>query len=387
MSLKTAAVDAGTVAALFRERFSAAPAIIASAPGRVNLIGEHTDYNGGEVLPIAIEQRTWVAAGVSQHGHSRAVSTGAAEPGEWLASAPRPTGHWWDYVSGVAGELSTRGLHLPAVDVAVASDIPVGSGLSSSAALEVATAFALAALAGAQLSAEEAALLGHRVETEFVGVECGIMDQFACALARPGHALHLWCDTERHEQVPMRGAVLIFDTTISRSLRSAAYNVRRRECEAALSMLRLRHSALPTLAAATPEQIAAAALPSPLDRRARHVVEETRRVQSTVESLHSTGALPEGLLNQSHESLRSLFECSSPELDWFVERAAAAPGVTGARLTGAGWGGCAIAVGDHDELAEAGRALAVDYQARFGLRPRTWLTRASDGARLETLGR
>ena len=386
MPSNTAAVDAGTVSALFRERFSAEPAIIASAPGRVNLIGEHTDYNGGEVLPIAIEQRTWVAAGVAPHAHNRAVSAKAAEPAEWVASAPRRTGQWSDYVSGVAAEESTLGWQLPPVEVAVASDIPVGAGLSSSAALELATVYAFAALAGAPLSAEEAALLAHRVETEFVGVECGIMDQFACALGVPGHALHLWCDIERYEQVPMPGAVLIFDTTISRSLRSTAYHVRRRECAAALTMLRRQHPELPNLAAATPEQIAAAALPSPLDRRARHVTVETRRVQSAVESLRTTGALPEALLYQSHESLRLLYECSSPELDWFVERAAAAPGVTGARLTGAGWGGCAIAVGDHAAIAEAGRALAVDYEVRFGLRPRTWLTRASGGVRIEALG-
>ncbi len=387
MQTHTPAVDTATVCGLFRDQFSAEPAVVASAPGRVNLIGEHTDYNGGEVLPIAIEQRTWVAVGLAPNGRSRAISANATKPGEWEARAPLPSGEWWDYVSGIAGEASILGWQLPPVNVAVVSDVPLGAGLSSSAALEVAAAFAFAAIAGARLSAEEAALLGHRVETVFVGVDCGIMDQFASGLGVPGHALHLWCDSRRYEHIAIEDAVLIFDTGISHSLRTAAYNVRRRECEAALVMLRRDHPELPTLAAATTEQIAASDLPSPLDRRARHVVEETRRVQSAVESLAVSGALPDGLLYESHESLRSLYECSSPELDWFVERAAAAPGVTGARLTGAGWGGCAIAVGDDDALAEACRALAGDYEARFGRKARAWLTRASEGARLEKLAR
>ena len=377
--------DASRAAALYRARFGASPTVIASAPGRVNLVGEHTDYNGGEVLPMAIARRTWVAVGALPAGtsHSRAVSASSGEAGEWDAAAPRRSGRWWDYVSGVAAALADRGIALPPVAVAVASDVPAGAGLSSSAALEVATATALARLAGAALPPAEAALLGQRVEAEFVGVACGIMDQFASALGRPGEALHLWCDTARYEQVAMQDAVLIFDTAVPRSLRGSAFNTRREECEAALRLLRRDHPGLPSLAAATPEQVAAAALPPPLDRRARHVTEETRRVGEVVAALRATGTLPGPLLYQSHESLRSLYECSSPELDWFVERAAGLPGVTGARLTGAGWGGCAIAAGEEAALVAAAAALAPEYQARFGIAPRSWITRASGGVSLD----
>lgn len=382
MTSETAAVNAGTVSALFHACFSAEPAVMASAPGRVNLIGEHTDYNGGEVLPIAIERRTWVAAGLSPTGRSDAVSANAAERGSWEGNAPHRTGHWWDYVSGVAAELSLKGLDLPPVQVAVVSDVPAGGGLSSSAALEVASATALAALVGFPLSDIEAALVGHRVETEFVGVACGIMDQFASALGSPGQALHLWCDSGSFEQVSMQDAVLIFDTAVPRSLGTTAFNERRQECNAALSIMRRQFPALESLAAATPEQIAATALPSPLDRRARHVTEETRRVGSAVDALRTTGKLPGSLLYQSHESLRSLYQCSTAQLDWFVDRASAAAGVTGARLTGAGWGGCGIAVGDANGLAEAAPAIAADYEARFGLTPRTWITHAAGGVRL-----
>jgi galactokinase len=370
------------VRALFHERFGRAPAIIASAPGRVNLIGEHTDYNGGEVLPIAIDRRTWVAVATAADGRSRAVSGNAGDSGEWTAESRGPSGGWWDYVTGVAAELAAQGAELPPVLVAVASDVPSGAGLSSSAALEVASATALASLAAFPISARDAALLGHRVETEFVGVACGIMDQFASALGSPGEALHLWCDTGNFEQVSMRDAVLIFDTGVKRSLRTAAFNARREECEAAIAMLRRRYPTLRTLAEATPLQVEEASLPSPLDRRARHVSEETRRVAAAVEGLRNTGTLQGALLYESHESLRSLYECSSRELDWFVERASAVIGVTGARLTGAGWGGCAIAVGDEDALAEAASVVAADYEAHFRLTPRTWITRASAGVRL-----
>jgi galactokinase len=248
----------------------------------------------------------------------------------------------------------------------------------------VAVARALATLAGVELPPREAALLGQRVESGFVGVACGIMDQFASALAERRKALHLWCDTADVEHVAMHDAVLIFDTAVSRSLRGSDFNLRRAECEEALRLLRRLDPELPTLAAATPEQVHAAALPSPLDRRALHVTEETRRVQQTVTALRATGTLPGELMYKSHESLRSLYECSTVELDWFVERAARADGVRGARLTGAGWGGCAIAVGDETALAAAAPAITAEYLSRFGITPRVWITHAEAGARVES---
>jgi galactokinase len=222
-----------------------------------------------------------------------------------------------------------------------------------------------------------------RAETGFVGVACGIMDQFASALCRAGEALHLECDTARYDFAPFRDALLIFDTAIPRSLRTSHYNERRVECEAALRLLRARWPDLPTLAAAEPEQVIEAQLPPPLDRRALHVSRETRRVRDAVAALRAGHRISRELLVGSHESLRDLYECSRPELDWVVERAITFSGVQGARLTGAGWGGCAIVVGDEDALREAGPVLAREYETRFALVPRLWLSTAASGARVE----
>lgn len=382
------APDAGSVRALFVDRFGREPEVIASAPGRVNLIGEHTDYNGGEVLPIAVARRTWVAAAPrpTEAGGApalRAVSSTHDAVGLAPLNAPKRSGQWWDYLTGVAAPLLGASGRTDSIDLAVASDVPAGAGLSSSAALEVATALAVAASLGQHVELEEAAMTAWRAETGFVGVACGIMDQFASALCRAGEALHLECDTARYDFAPFRDALLIFDTAIPRSLRTSHYNERRAECDEALRLLRERWPDLPSLAAAEPEQVLEARLPSPLDLRALHVSRETRRVRDAVAALRAGHRISRELLVGSHASLRDLYDCSRPELDWVVERAIALPGVQGARLTGAGWGGCAIVVGDEAALRDAGPVLAREYEARFALVPRLWFSTASAGARLE----
>jgi galactokinase len=391
MTSSTAAADAGGVRSLFVERFGREPEIVASSPGRVNLIGEHTDYNGGEVLPIAILRRTWVAAGrTSTDAGSapmlRAVSANQATTGTAALTSPKRSGGWWDYLTGVAAPLLERSGRSDSIELAVASDVPTAAGLSSSAALEVSTALAVAGILGIELPLEEAAMIAWRAETGFVGVACGIMDQFASALCRAGEALHLECDTARYDFAPFRDALLIFDTAIPRSLRTSHYNERRAECEEALRLLRKRWPDLPTLAAAEPEQVLEAHLPPPLDRRALHVSQETRRVRDAVAALRAGHRISRELLVGSHESLRDLYECSRPELDWVVERAITLSGVQGARLTGAGWGGCAIVVGDEDALREAGPVLAREYESRFALVPRLWLSTAASGARVGAPG-
>jgi galactokinase len=366
---------------LFAHRFGREPAVVASAPGRVNLIGEHTDYNGGEVLPIAISRRTAVAVAPARaERQSTAVSATQDETGIFTVRHPERAGAWWDYVAGVAHELGRAGIALPEVDVAVWSDVPSGAGLSSSAALEVASTLAFLALAERELSPREVALLGARVETGFVGVATGIMDQCAAVMTRARHALHLQCDTMASELVPMADAVLIFDTGVERALRDSAFNDRRAECEAALEALRRLDPTRRHLADFSMEQLRAAQLPSPLDRRARHVVTETERVRQTVEALRRDRTLPGELLCASHESLRVDYECSLAELDWFVTHAMRCEGVTGARLTGAGWGGCAIAVGAEEALVAAVPWLTQGYEQRFARRPRVWITHAADGA-------
>jgi galactokinase len=371
------------VCALFDRHFGGEPTVVAAAGGRVNLIGEHTDYNGGEVLPIAIEQRTYVAARANGGTRTQVVSTAVSDRGSFDAASPDRAGAWWDYVAGVALELGLAGRRSVAADVAVWSAVPPGSGLSSSAALEVASGCALLGLSGEDLPSEGLARTAWRAETEFVGVACGIMDQFAIALAREGHALHLRCDTGRFAHVPMPDPVLIFDTRVPRTVRGSAYAARRVECLEALELLRRAHPGLEFLAAATPPMVADAQLPTVLERRARHVVTENERVRAVTAVLGAGAPLPGDILLASHQSLRGDFDCSSPELDWFVERVMDEPGVRGARLTGAGWGGCAIAVGDEDALRAAVPRLEAGYAQRFGRESHAWVTHASGGPTLD----
>ena len=383
------AVNAAAARQLFEKRFGRAPDVVASAPGRVNLIGEHTDYNGGEVLPIAIARRTWVAVSVDTAARSsllHAVSSNEANVGDASLHNPVRSDRWWDYITGVAAPLIASPLgggRRIAINAAVVSDVPAGSGLSSSAALEVAAGLAISAALGESLPAREAAMMAWRAETEFVGVACGIMDQFASALAKEGHALHLDCETTDTSDAPFPDAVLIVDSAVRRSLRHSEFNQRRAECEQALAALQQRWPAIRSLAMATPEQIDEAALPDPIGRRAMHVSRETRRVREAVAMLRAGRSLSGQLLLDSHASLRDLYDCSREELDWLVERSVREPGVRGARLTGAGWGGCIIAVGSEEALSAAAPAIERDYIARFALTPRLWLSKAAPGASVE----
>lgn len=333
------------------------------------------------MLPVAIERRTWMAVRrASDSSRSRVRSSSVNEPGEFNARAPVRVGKWWDYVAGVCAAFNRDGIAVPQFDAVVVSDVPTGAGLSSSAALEVASAFLLNGLTGSSRDAAALAMMGWWAETEFVGVASGVMDQYASAMCEESRALHLRCDTLETASVPMTESVMIFDTVAPRSLRGSEFNTRRAECDKALELLRRAHPGLPNLSAATPSQVEAADLPPVLLRRARHVTSETRRVEQVVSSLRQGKGVPGSTLYESHESLRTQYECSTPELDWFVEAMRGVGGVTGARLTGAGWGGCAIAVGEVEALQVAQPELKRAYQAAFGRKPRIWLTRAAGGA-------
>jgi galactokinase len=370
--------------AQFAARFGSQPDVISSAPGRVNIIGEHTDYNGGQVLPIAIDRRTYVAMRASPNATRSRVFSGSEErSGEFNAKAPRRAGGWWDYMAGVCEEITSDGIAPPQFDALVASDVPIGAGLSSSAALEVATALALTGITRRPLDNKDLALVGWRAENQFVGVNSGIMDQFASALCERRRALHVWCDTLNTESVPMEECVLIFDTATTRSLRGSQFNTRRSECEEAFRRLKAKFPELTNLADASVNEIEEAGLPDVIARRALHVVEENTRVATVVRELQKSGRVPGGVLYESHESLRVQYECSTPELDWFVTRMRQSEGISGARLTGAGWGGCAIAVGSPEALSAVRDKTAADYESKFGLKPRIWLTFAGDGARIE----
>src|SRR3984957_12989958 len=243
-----AVTEAALVA--FARQFGGTPLAVASAAGRVNLIGEHTDYNGGEVLPIGIGRRAYVAVRPRSGGErrSRVVSADIASVGEFDAVAPERAGAWWDYVAGVARQLRAARVDVPPLDIAVWSDVPCGVGLSSSAALCVAATAALLTATGHDWSPRDIALVAHRAEVDFVGVPVGIMDQFASAMARDGAALHVWCDTTATEYAPFADGVLIVDTAVERTVRGSAYGERRAECEAALALLRRAHPGLRTLA-------------------------------------------------------------------------------------------------------------------------------------------
>ncbi|CAA9437561.1 MAG: Galactokinase [uncultured Rubrobacteraceae bacterium] len=340
----------------FAERFGEAPEAVASAPGRVNLIGEYTDFNGGFVLPCAIDRRIAAAVGLAPGGEGVLFSSNFDE--ERLLGED-PDGTWADYPRGVAWAMSRKEAELPAFRAAFAGDVPLGSGLSSSAAIEAATALALDALFGLGNSMRDLVLLCQRAENDFVGVPSGIMDQYASLLSGAGSALLIDCHSLDNEPVPLdlEGAnltLLVCDTRVERGLADTGYQDRRETCEAAaraLGVKELRDASERDLERLSGNEL----------KRARHVVRENARV------LDAVGALREGdfatfgrLMYDSHLSLRDDFEVSTPELDAFVETGREA-GAPGSRLTGAGFGGCAIAL---VARTEAG-ALADSTRRRF----------------------
>ncbi|HXX49390.1 MAG TPA: galactokinase [Myxococcota bacterium] len=367
-----------------------AEAAAARAPGRVNLIGEHTDYNGGRVLPAAIELGTRVA--VRLRADDRVVGR-SRERGEASAELREPArGDWLDYPRGVARELERIGAFPPrGFELEVESDLPEGAGLSSSAALEAASALALLAAAGAaagqRISRAELAQLCQRAEAGFVGVPCGIMDQFTVLCSQPGRALWLDCATlaTRAVALPADWAILVFDSGVERSLRAGAYAERRRECERALAAARRALARAPgSLSEIAEEELPA--LAQELDpvalRRTRHVVSENRRVEALAQALSRADAGAAGrAMFASHDSLRDDFEVSCAQCDWLVADAREL-GCVGARMTGAGFGGCVVALCEETRAAAFAAALAERFRERFGRMPRHFRTRAAGPAAL-----
>ncbi|HET7327579.1 MAG TPA: galactokinase [Nocardioidaceae bacterium] len=337
------------------------------APGRVNLIGEHTDYNDGFVLPLAIPQRCRVRATTRDDGRVRASS--AQRPGEpasfGVDTRPGDVSGWAAYVAGVVWSFRRAGHDVPGMDLAVDSDVPAGAGLSSSAALECAVAAAVNDLADLGLDRSALARLAQRAENDYVGVPCGVMDQMAAMHGAPGRLVLLDTRTEAVEHVPLdlgaAGlALLIVDTRAPHRLVGGEYAERRRECEQAA-----RHLGVPALRDATREQVECSGLPDTLRRRARHVVTESARVLDVVDTLRS-GADPRAIgvaLSASHTSLRADFEVTVPELDVAVESALTA-GAHGARMTGGGFGGSALALVDSGTAPRVAGAVADAFAAR-----------------------
>jgi galactokinase len=374
---RTEVVDA------FRARYGCAPTWIARAPGRVNLIGEHTDYNDGFVLPLAIERAVWIA--LRPLGDRRVVahSLDFEETAEFdLDGLERGGEGWSEYLKGTAWALEQGAHHLQGWEGVLASDVPIGAGLSSSAALELATARAFSAVSGFPWDPPEMARLAQRAENGWVGVNCGIMDQMISAAGEPGHAVLIDCRSLATRSVPLPSGtvVVILDTATRRGLVDSAYNERRQQCEAAAAFFGV--AALRDVEA---HQFAAAEhrLGPLTARRARHVVSENERTLAAADAMRSGDAATLGrLMNASHKSLRDDFEVSSDALDALVECARAQPGCLGARMTGAGFGGCAVALVDAGASDAFTRETAARYRDRTGIEPQLYVTGASAGASL-----
>jgi galactokinase len=371
----------------FRARFTTEPRVF-RAPARINLIGEHTDYNDGLVLPMAIDHATAVAAAPRADRQVHAVS--ASEEVEVRIDLDSPgtprSGAWGDYVEGVVRTLRTRGRRLAGADLYVCSSIPAGAGLSSSAALEVGVGRALLAISGEAMGKLELAAACQAAEHEWVGTRCGIMDQLAVLCAEPGRALAIDCRDLRMQLVPFvleDMALLVTDSTVAHRLASSAYNARRRECEAAAEALRRFSPGILALRDVSPSDLARwqASLPEPLAARARHVVGEIARVELAVACLRVGDWDGLGqLMYASHASLRDDFRVSTVELDLLVDTAAGTSGVLGARMTGGGFGGCVISLVRRAALPLLEERLERALFDGFGLRPRSFETRAAAGA-------
>ncbi|WP_145413625.1 galactokinase [Paenibacillus xylanexedens] len=348
------------------------------APGRVNLIGEHIDYNGGYVLPAALEFGTTLLIRERKDNELQLSSTNMAYEGalDRASIGQEKTGEWTDYPIGVMVQLQGKGVQVTrGYDFLYHGEIPNGAGLSSSASLEVLTGYAIQSMEGiADIDTVELALLSQKAENEFVGVNCGIMDQFAVANGAKDHAILLMCDTLEYEKVPFRtGAykLIIGNTNKRRGLVDSAYNERRSQCEQALAILKEQLPALNYLAQLKPEQfdtLQDQIKDEKVRQRAQHVVEENARVLASVEALQNNDLQMFGqLMNASHESLRDLYEVSCSELDVMVEEAQRIPGTLGARMTGAGFGGCTVSLVHENDVERFVSEVGAAYEARTGL--------------------
>jgi len=344
-------------------QFLLVSATAASAPGRVNLIGEHTDYNGGYVLPIALPQETTVhiSARRDRTVRSASVQLGPAATGDYQLGTEQRRNNWLDYAQGVTWALTQNGFRLSGFDLQVSSDVPIGKGLSSSAALEIALLRALRTLNGLALTDTEIAMVAHRAETEFVGAPVGIMDQMVCSLGDRRTALFLDASTRTFEKIAMPAGAMIavVDSGLAHQHATGDYRIRRRQCDEAAASLGVRQ-----LRDLTPADFGRiSVLEKPLNRRARHFVTENARVLAAVDAMRR-GDVPAlgALFLESHASMRDDFEVSLPEIDRLVELARRDPDVFGARLTGGGFGGAVVMLCTPSGADDAAHRIAEQYR-------------------------
>jgi galactokinase len=378
--------ETAVVTEAFAERFSGAKPRIFRAPGRVNLIGEHTDYNLGFVMPIAMEMACFTAAAPSGDGMLRVYSRNMDEMAEWPVAdiaGLQPRRHWTDYVIGVAQQLLRLDIPIDALNIALYSTVPVGSGLSSSAAIEVSSALAL--LHGRDIDRTELAKLAQRAEREFVGLPCGIMDQYVSVFGEAGKAIRLDCRSITHEAaaLPDDVAILAVNTMVKHDLGVSQYPVRVSECHAAVDAIQKTYPAVRSLRDVSPEMLerTQSAMTDVVFRRARHVVTEDERVvrftaASKEGNLHEMGRLFLG----SHRSLQHDYEVSCEELDFLVDTASDFTGVYGARMTGGGFGGCIVALVAPDRVDAFKGHITAAYERRYQITPAIYDCIPAEGA-------
>lgn len=373
----------------FRKRFQEEPRYIFFCPGRVNLIGEHIDYNGGQVMPCAITPGTWLAVSKNIDKRFRFHCLNFPETADLQVqeSYSRTGKEWFNYPLGVIHHLLDEGHGLSGLNMLFYGDLPIGAGLSSSASIEVLTGFAISKMFALDIPGKEIALLAKKAENEFIGLNCGIMDQFAVAMGEKDKAILLDCDTLQYELLPFETgdhSLVVINSNKQRSLAESKYNERFAECGAALKLLRKELNA-ENLCDVTPAEFESKRhlINDPvLENRARHVVNEQARVEQAVTALRS-GALEKfgGLMYASHRSLKELYEVSGTELDTIVDFCKRHNNCIGARMTGAGFGGCAIALVKKDNLDEFMDKLSTEYNSRTGYAPTLLASGAEAGVR------
>jgi galactokinase len=370
----------------FKVRFGTA-ANIHRAPGRVNLIGEHTDYNDGFVLPAAIDFYCWAAVAprrdrklvIHSENFNETVEAGLD------SLSPLEKKHWANYPLGVAWALAQAGKPLTGANLYISGEVPLGAGLSSSAAVEVAIGFALLNQSGLAVERAELARLCQKAENEFVGAHVGIMDQFVSCFGRASHALLLDCRSLQYEfvKLPPDLQLVICNTMVRHELASGEYNARRAECEEGVRILRIVLPEIRALRDVTLPQLEkhVRILPAKVFARCRHVITENARVRSAVEAFQRGESKALGpLMQDSHRSLRDDYEVSCRELDLMVEIAMAQPGLIGARMTGGGFGGCTINLVESAAVSDFKRNVAAEYSSKTGLTPEIYVSPASEGA-------
>lgn len=365
----------------FADHFGGEPDILVRAPGRVNLIGEHTDYNGGYVMPMAIDRAMWMAVRYRRDEEVHLLSADFGHSARFqLSNYKYIKPHWCEYIKGVAHALQKRGLKLNGWDGAMLGNVPRGSGLSSSAALELAAAKAFSEVSNFAWDPVEMAVVGQEAENHWVGVNCGIMDQMISACGREGHAYLLDCRSLKGEHVPLPEGVrvVILDTATRRGLVDSAYNERRAQCEEAAAFF-----GVPLLRDVSPETFfdRGDALPELTRKRARHVITEDQRTLAAAAAMRAGDSETLGrLMHESHVSLRDDFEVCNDALKQMVDCAMAHPGCLGARMTGAGFGGCAVALVAEEAAEDFVQSVRTTYQAATELEPAVYVCVATNGA-------